>query len=64
MKIVDPEPLPVRVSMTIRQAEKVLISATLEHTSWKISQAASVLGIDRSTLYDKIRRYEIEREQA
>jgi DNA-binding NtrC family response regulator len=56
MNDVDTEPLPVRVGMTLRQAEKVLISATLEHTNWQIKQAASILGIDRSTLYAKIQK--------
>jgi DNA-binding NtrC family response regulator len=40
-----------------RQAEKVLVAATLEHTDGCISKAAAILGIDRSTLYAKIKRY-------
>jgi transcriptional regulator of acetoin/glycerol metabolism len=51
------EQLSVRVGMTIREAEKVLVAATLEHTDGCISKAAAILGIDRSTLYVKIKRY-------
>jgi transcriptional regulator of acetoin/glycerol metabolism len=33
----------------------------LQRTSGNIKEAAGVLGIDRSTLYEKIKRYEIPR---
>jgi transcriptional regulator of acetoin/glycerol metabolism len=49
------------VGMTLQQAEAVLISATLQHTNGKLALAASILGIDRSTLYNKIKRYGIPR---
>jgi len=39
----------------------VLIAATIERTQGNIKEAASVLGIDRSTLYEKIKKYEIQR---
>jgi transcriptional regulator of acetoin/glycerol metabolism len=61
MNEADLERLPVRVGMTLRAAERVLIAATLEHTGWQVKTAAAILGIDRSTLYDKIRRYGIAR---
>jgi transcriptional regulator of acetoin/glycerol metabolism len=41
--------------------EKQLIIATLHHTSGNIRESANMLGIDRSTLYEKIKRYEIPR---
>jgi transcriptional regulator of acetoin/glycerol metabolism len=47
--------------MTLQEMEKLLIVATLERTSGNIKESASVLGIDRSTLYEKIKRYEIPR---
>ncbi len=52
----DPPP-----GMTIEQMEKLLIAATLQRTGGNIKEAAGVLGIDRSTLYEKIKRYEIPR---
>ena len=47
--------------MTMQDMEKVLISTTLQRTQGNIKEAASVLGIDRSTLYEKIKKYEIPR---
>lgn len=41
--------------------EKQVIVATIKRTGGNIKEAASSLGIDRSTLYDKIRKYGIER---
>jgi DNA-binding NtrC family response regulator len=47
--------------MTIEDMEKVLIAATIQRAQGNIKEAASVLGIDRSTLYEKIKKYEIPR---
>jgi DNA-binding NtrC family response regulator len=47
--------------MTLDEAERVLITATLKHTGGYIVRAAEMLGIDRSTLYAKISRYGIAR---
>jgi transcriptional regulator of acetoin/glycerol metabolism len=47
--------------MTMQDMEKVLITATLQRTQGNIKEAASILGIDRSTLYEKIKKYEIPR---
>ena len=47
--------------VTIEEMEKQLIAATLQRTGGNIKEAAGVLGIDRSTLYEKIKRYEIPR---
>jgi Nif-specific regulatory protein len=49
------EPLP------LSEIERRHISATLKSTSWNKSKAAEILGIERSTLDRKIRRYEIKR---
>ena len=47
--------------MTLEEMEKLLIAATLERSQGNIKESATVLGIDRSTLYEKIKRYEIQR---
>ncbi len=47
--------------MTLAEMERVLIIATLQRTGGNIKESASILGIDRSTLYEKIKRYEIPR---
>jgi Nif-specific regulatory protein len=49
------EPLP------LSEVECRHISATLKSTGWNKSKAAEILGIERSTLDRKIRRYEIKR---
>ncbi len=48
-------------NMPLQDVEKEVIIATLKRTQGNIKEAASVLAIDRSTLYEKIRKYEIER---
>jgi len=48
-------------SMTIADMEKVMIESALRRTEGNIKEAAQKLGIDRSTLYEKIKRYEIAR---
>ena len=47
--------------MTLEELEREAIKATLERTQGNMKAAATELGIDRSTLYDKLKRYEIER---
>ena len=47
--------------MSLQEMEKILITATLQRTNGNIKESASILGIDRSTMYEKIRRYEIPR---
>jgi transcriptional regulator with PAS, ATPase and Fis domain len=52
---------PVPAGMSIQDMEKMLIAATLQRTGGNIKESASLLGIDRSTLYEKIKRYDIPR---
>jgi DNA-binding NtrC family response regulator len=47
--------------MTLQEMEKMLIAVTLERSGGNIKESAAILGIDRSTLYEKIKRYEIPR---
>ncbi|HUB83829.1 MAG TPA: sigma-54 dependent transcriptional regulator [Bryobacteraceae bacterium] len=47
--------------MSLQEMEKVLIVSTLQRTNGNIKESAGILGIDRSTLYEKIKRYEIPR---
>jgi len=46
---------------TLDEVEKQVIASTLLRTRGNIKEAAISLGIDRSTLYDRIRKYKIER---
>ncbi|MBX2992561.1 MAG: sigma-54-dependent Fis family transcriptional regulator [Bacteroidetes bacterium] len=52
----------VPMNMTLEEAESRIIGATLHRTHGNIKEAALILGIDRSTLYDKIKRYKLPRE--
>jgi len=54
-------PWTVPAGITLQEMERHLIVATLQRTEGNIKESASILGIDRSTLYDKIKRYEIPR---
>ena len=49
----------IPIGTTLRDAEKAIIEATLRHTDGNVSRAAKILGIDRTTLYNKMLRYEI-----
>ncbi|MBN2033035.1 MAG: sigma-54-dependent Fis family transcriptional regulator [Deltaproteobacteria bacterium] len=42
---------------TLKEVETVHLGSILNETGWNISRSAEILGIDRSTLYDKIKRY-------
>jgi two-component system response regulator HydG len=46
---------------TLADAERQHIEAVLAETDWNISRASRVLDIDRVTLYNKIRRYGLQR---
>lgn len=45
--------------VSLEEIEAEHIRGVLEHTGWNKSQAASILGIERSTLDRKIKRYDI-----
>jgi DNA-binding NtrC family response regulator len=55
------KPWSIPAGMTLQEMERQLIIATLQRTEGNIKEAASILGIDRSTMYEKIKRYEIPR---
>ena len=46
---------------SIRALEGQLVAKVLEDTSWNISKAAAILGINRTTLYNKIRLHNLGR---
>jgi DNA-binding NtrC family response regulator len=53
------EKLEVAVGMTVEEAERLLIAATLRHTGQDKTRAAAMLGIGLRTLYRKIKQYSI-----
>lgn len=44
---------------SLNDVEKHHISKILDETNWNISKSSAILGIDRSTLYNKIKRYDL-----
>ncbi|TNF37381.1 MAG: sigma-54-dependent Fis family transcriptional regulator [Deltaproteobacteria bacterium] len=46
-------------TVTLQDLERRAIEATLRRTQGNVKEAAQVLGIDRSTLYEKLKRYDI-----
>ncbi|MCB9884178.1 MAG: sigma-54-dependent Fis family transcriptional regulator [Planctomycetes bacterium] len=44
---------------SIRALESQLVARVLDETQWNISKAAAILGINRTTLYNKIRLYDL-----
>jgi DNA-binding NtrC family response regulator len=49
------------VTFNLQEMEKATIIAAIEKAGGNIKETASMLGIDRSTLYEKIKKYEIPR---
>jgi DNA-binding NtrC family response regulator len=51
----------VPTSLPLHEVEKQVIAATLQRNDGNIKETAAILGIDRSTLYEKIKKYNIPR---
>ena len=56
------EPLHAPPNNTLKEVEKAHISQILSDNDWNIARSAKILGIDRSTLYNKINRYKIQKD--
>ncbi len=53
-------PLNAFDNFNLKDIEKLYIKKTLEENKWNKLQVAKILGIDRKTLYKKIREYNLE----
>ncbi|MCP3899458.1 MAG: sigma-54-dependent Fis family transcriptional regulator [Desulfobacteraceae bacterium] len=67
---IAPEDLPIVKTLenelknkyfSLNDIERRHIIQILDDTEWNISKSASILGIDRSTLYNKIKRYNLHK---
>ena len=54
-----PSPPPIHVGMSLDDAEKQLITLTLSSVGGNKLKAATILGISRRTLYDKLKKYRV-----
>ena len=55
--------LPPDGDMTLAAVEREHIKFVLEQNNWNITRSAEILGIDRVTLYNKIKKYGLKRER-
>ncbi len=46
---------------SLADVEQAHVERILEQAEWNVSQAAKILGVDRTTLYNKIRKYGLNR---
>jgi DNA-binding NtrC family response regulator len=49
-------------NFSLEKAERELIARALQQTGWQKTQAASLLGISRATLYAKLEQYNLEKD--
>jgi DNA-binding NtrC family response regulator len=54
-------PHEAHAGRTLEEMERVHIERVLEECSWNLSRTARTLGIDRTTLYNKIKRFGLKR---
>ena len=59
LPIFKPQQQDYPLAGTLKEVEQTHIQEILEKNDWNISKAARVLGIDRSTLYKKIKLYKL-----
>lgn len=62
LPIFNPEAPPPVLVKSIKGVEKVHIAQILEENNWNIARTAKILGINRSTLYTKIKAYDIRKQ--
>jgi DNA-binding NtrC family response regulator len=69
--VISASDLPLRVTQSpaaggpgpgsLAEAERAHVQSVLEASAWNITRAARVLDVDRVTLYNKIRKYELRK---
>jgi DNA-binding NtrC family response regulator len=67
--VIDAKDLPTRpgehasttAAKSLAEMERAHIQRMLDETGWNITHAAAILEVDRGTLYNKIRKYELKK---
>ena len=59
LPIFNPQKMMISDNNSLEQVERIHITNILEQNDWNITKSAEILCIDRSTLYNKIKRYNI-----
>jgi two-component system response regulator HydG len=69
--VVSASDLPLRVTQTaavpgaapgsLAEAERAHVQAVLDSSGWNITKAARILDVDRVTLYNKIKKYDLKK---
>jgi len=68
--LIRPEDLPVRpsrhgvtdASHSLADVEREHVASVLDRTDWNISRSAEILGVDRVTVYNKIKKYGLQHD--
>ena len=70
-ELVQASDLPLRVTRTpsaggpgpgsLAEAERAHVRSVLDASGWNITRAARILDVDRVTLYNKIRKYDLRK---
>jgi len=61
LPIFRPEYVSSSPGRTLREVEIAHLASVLNEAQWNVSKSAEILGIDRSTLYEKIKRYDLRK---
>jgi DNA-binding NtrC family response regulator len=70
--VVRAEDLPLRVTQapaagpgpgSLAEVERAHVQSVLDASGWNITRAARILDVDRVTLYNKIRKYELKKPE-
>jgi transcriptional regulator of acetoin/glycerol metabolism len=61
LPILRPEQASVPSGRSLADMERAHVIRVLTDNQWNIARSADVLGIDRSTLYGKMKRYHIRK---
>ena len=58
-----PKAVTVGDGASLADMEKQHVAAVLERTGWNITRAAEILQVDRVTVYNKIKKYDLQRDE-